>query len=196
MIDKPFSQACVNNRQPILDQLKVFFANSKHVLEIGSGTGQHAVYMGAHLPHLTWQTSDLLVNHAGIQLWLNDYTGNNVLPPLNYHVGQTSWPIASTDSVYSANTAHIMQASEVQKLMATVENQLSATGYFCQYGPFTINGQFTSDSNQAFDSSLRQRGYGGIRDIQELQDWAPKLKLIARVDMPANNMILVWEARL
>ena len=109
---RPFSQACVNNRTPILSVLQRVFAKKEQVLEIGSGTGQHAVYFGEHLPHLTWQTSDLPENHAGILAWLAAYPQANVLPPVALDVAQIPAGLQA-DAIFSANTLHIMPYARV-----------------------------------------------------------------------------------
>lgn len=191
-MDKPFSQACENNKRPILAVLKRVFANSKQVLEIGSGTGQHASYFSAHLPHLLWQTSDQVHYHDGINAWVSESSLPNLAKPIAYIVGVDSFPEGSFDGVFSANTAHIMQKDEVELLMKSVMNHLPKGGVFCQYGPFTQAGAFSSASNEEFHKSLVERGYGGYRDIDDLLSWAPNLTLSEQISMPANNMMLVW----
>jgi cyclopropane fatty-acyl-phospholipid synthase-like methyltransferase len=191
-MNKPFSQACENNKGPILTVLKQYFAETKSVLEIGSGTGQHAVYFAHNLPNVTWQCSDALSNHAGIQQWISAYPSANLLTPISFVIGTDTWPDCSYDAVYSANTAHIMQKYEVKLMMSMIREFLPAGGLFCQYGPFTQNGEFNSKSNAEFDLQLTSNGYGGIRDINELQFWGHGLELIDTVKMPANNLTLVW----
>lgn len=192
---KPFSQACENNRQPILDVLNQHFAQCSRVLEVGSGTGQHAVFMSQHLPHLVWQTSDQSDYHQGIHAWISEEGGSNVLPPLQLKIGTEFDLPALYDGVFSANTAHIMQKAEVEALMAFVTDTLPTGGVFCQYGPFTENGEFSSQSNRDFHHSLLERGCGGYRDINELLDWATHLELVEKITMPANNLMLVWRKR-
>ncbi|MEW9797513.1 DUF938 domain-containing protein [Alteromonas sp. CYL-A6] len=193
MTDKPFSQACENNKGPILSHLAREFARTTRVLEIGSGTGQHAVHFAAHLPHLTWQTSDQPHYHAGITAWAEEARLANLRLPLTLTIGEEAIPQAQFDGVFTANTAHIMQKEEVQRLMHDVSTALPDGGVFCQYGPFTQNGVFSSDSNRDFHQSLLERGLGGYRDITELQAWRGKLVLNAIHDMPANNLLLVWK---
>lgn len=190
---KPFSQACENNKAPILAVLEPVFAKATSVLEIGSGTGQHAVHFAAGLPHLQWQTSDVPVHHEGINAWLNDAALPNLLPPVPLQVGKDVFPASGYDAVYSANTAHIMFADEVALMMAGIAELLPEGGVFCQYGPFIYQGGFSSASNQAFHQSLLQRGFGGYKSIEDLQRWAgPSLMLGDIFDMPANNLCLVW----
>lgn len=193
MTDKPFSQACENNKGPILDILREAFAKARHVLEIGSGTGQHAVHFGAGLPHLVWQTSDQVEYHDGITAWLDDVGLANVRYPIKLKIGRDIVSPDTYDGIFTANTAHIMQRDEVRLLMQTVSHVLPAGGIFCQYGPFTLNGEFSSDSNRAFHHSLIERGYGGYRDISELKAWQKSLVLLKQYEMPANNLMLVWK---
>lgn len=191
-IEKPFSQACENNKSHILEVLKRAFKQNKHVLEIGSGTGQHAVHFAANLPHLVWQCADQVEYHAGIQQWIKEYPSGNILPPLELTVPISKWPEQPFDGFFSANTAHIMQVNEVKSLMKSIEIRLPKQGVFCQYGPFKVDGKFSSQSNADFHEKLLANGRGGYRDIEELQSWAPKLSLNEIVDMPANNLMLIW----
>ncbi|WP_394221980.1 DUF938 domain-containing protein [Alteromonas gracilis] len=191
--DKPFSQACENNKRVILRVLEQAFANCRQVLEIGSGTGQHAVFLAEHLPHLIWHTSDQPHYHQGISAWIDEANVGNLKHPIPFTIGHDAFPHIDVDGVFTANTAHIMQREEVKLLMELVASHLPQGGMFCQYGPFTHSGKFTSESNQAFHLSLLERGYGGYRDINELTEWAPGLRLIKTIDMPANNHMLVWQ---
>jgi hypothetical protein len=193
MIDKPFSQACENNKQPILDVLKRVLAGKKSLLEVGSGTGQHAAHFAPNLSHLEWHTSDMPDKHLGISAWIEDTVVNNLHQPIPFTIGINAWPIASVDAVYTANTTHIMQPLEAQLMMQLVADNLPDGGVFCQYGPYNFQGQYTSESNQSFDQHLREQGCGGIRDIDELTLWAKPLLLIETVPMPANNFMLVWQ---
>lgn len=190
--NKPFSQACENNKRPILAVLKRVLAHTKQVLEIGSGTGQHAVFFAEHLPHVQWHTSDQAEYHDGINAWLDDVSLNNVQRPMLFKVGREVFPSIDLDAVFTANTAHIMQENEVKQLMEMMSSQLPQGGVFCQYGPFKQGGKFSTNSNRAFHDSLIARGYGGYRDIDELTQWAPELVLDECIDMPANNHMLVW----
>lgn len=189
---KPFSQACENNKGPIFNVLEREFCHARSVLEIGSGTGQHAVYFGKLMPHLRWQTSDQAENHQGIQAWLAEYQLPNVLPPLALTIGQSPLPSEKYDGVYTANTTHIMQPHEAKLMMGSIGGLLNDNGVFCQYGPFKVNGDFTSQSNAAFHQSLIERGFGGYQDISTLQQWASGLTLKDVTPMPANNLLLIW----
>jgi SAM-dependent methyltransferase len=192
---KPFSQACENNQQPILEVLQRHLADVDHVLEIGSGTGQHAAFFAPHLAHLTWQTSDLAEHHEGIRLWVEDASVNNLMMPLELDVTTRPWPIDTTGAVFSANTAHIMSWSVVREFVAGAAGILKEDGVFCLYGPFNYAGKYTSDSNERFDQSLRLRGCGsGIRDFEAVDELAGAAGLCLVEDnaMPANNRLLVW----
>lgn len=195
---KPYSEACDRNRDPIFAVIQPLLAARRAVLEIGSGTGQHAVYFAAKLPHLIWHTSDREMYHAGIQLWLDEAALENVRPPLALDVTQTPWPAMAVDAVYSANTAHIMHWPEVEAMFAGVGDLLPAGGIFLLYGPFNEHGHYTSDSNRRFDEQLKSRDpLSGIRDADALDRLAQQAQMQARGDvaMPANNRILWWEKR-
>jgi len=189
---KPFSQACENNKTFILEHLKRAFSSRKQVLEIGSGTGQHAVFFASGLPHLIWQTSDQPHYLPGINLWIDDFPRPNLRRPIPLTFGKESHSFTDFDGIFTANTAHIMQKEEVESMMKVIADSLPEEGVFCQYGPFTTNGQFSSDSNKAFHMQLLEQGYGGYRDISELTLWATGLQLTETIAMPANNLLLVW----
>jgi cyclopropane fatty-acyl-phospholipid synthase-like methyltransferase len=191
---KPFSQACMNNREPILRVLERVFASASHVLEVGSGTGQHAVYFAKAMPHLQWQTSDLPENLPGIRLWLEDEPHDNLPTPLALDVNK-SFPNAGFDAVFSANTAHIMPWPTVEQFFQQVADTLPPGGVFALYGPFNYEGAYTSESNARFDTWLKaQNPDRGIRDFEKVDAMAGRLGLVLQEDnaMPANNRLLVW----
>ena len=194
----PFSQACENNRVPILAVLQTAFADSRHVLEIGSGTGQHSVYFAPRLPHLVWQTSDLPQNHPGIAAWHAAHPASNLRPPLRYDLQGDAWPTTAAgayDAVFSSNTAHIMAWPLVQRMFAQVGQYLCANGRFALYGPFNYGGDYTSESNRSFDLWLRERdARSGIRHFEDLVALALQHGLALEHDhaMPANNRILLF----
>ncbi|MEY8215842.1 MAG: DUF938 domain-containing protein [Colwellia sp.] len=197
-MNKPFSQACENNKRPILNILSQVFSETNHVLEIGSGTGQHAVFFGQHLPHLTWQTSDLSINHQGINLWLAEATLANVQRPIAIDLNN-AWPISETtpqmDGLYTANTLHIISWPLVVKFFEAIAKNLAPQAQVCIYGPFKYQGKFTSESNANFDIWLKERDINsGIRDIEAilLLANAAGLNLIDDHMMPANNRLLVF----
>jgi SAM-dependent methyltransferase len=196
MRDKPFSRACENNKDPILKVLRRAFARATRVLEIGSGTGQHAVYFAAKLPHLVWMPSDLKQNHDGILAWIEDSPSPNLRVPVELDVRAASWPVDDVDAVFTANTAHIMHWPEVVHVFRGVGDLLPPHGVFVQYGPFNYNGTYTSESNARFDASLRATDPGmGIRDFEAISELAEKrdMRLAEDVGMPANNRTLVWQ---
>ncbi len=192
---KPYSESCEQNRAPILEVLRVELAGCAHLLELGSGTGQHAVYFAGEFPGLSWQTSDVSSMHPGIQAWIDESGVPNILPPLTLDVCRDHWPRVSYDAVYSANTVHIMGWPEVVCLFAGVARVLRAGGVFCLYGPFNYDGRYTSESNARFDAWLTARDpASGIRDFAALRALAADSGLLLDNDyaMPANNRILVW----
>ena len=191
---RPHSDACERNREPILEVLRQHFADRRHVLEIGSGTGQHAVHFAAALPHLLWQTSELETNLAGMRLWLNESALPNLPPPIALDVGD-SWPDERFDAVFTANTLHIMGWPEVRTLFTALPKVLTADAVLAVYGPFNYNGRFTSPSNAAFDGWLKQRSpHSGIRDFAAVDELARSIgfALVEDRPMPANNRTLVW----
>ncbi|MGW8228383.1 MAG: DUF938 domain-containing protein [Gammaproteobacteria bacterium] len=193
---KPFSEACEQNKQPILAVLQQHFAEVQSVLEIGSGTGQHAVFFGARLPHVRWLTSEVAELHTGIRAWLDEARLPNVVPPLELDVNQPQWPVDGVDAVFSANTVHIMDWSSVEKMFAGIGQVLQTAGVFCLYGPFNYQGGYTSDSNARFDVWLKQRDpRSGIRDFEALNALAEQHGMTLHADhaMPANNRTLVWK---
>ena len=195
---KPFAQACERNREPILEVLREAFAEARVALEIGSGTGQHAVYFGAALPQLRWLTSELPQNHAGIRAWLDEAGLDNVEPPLTLDIGADRWPVDLVDAVFSANVLHIVAWPLVERLFAGVERHLRPSGVLAVYGPFNYGGSYTSESNAQFDVWLKARDpASGIRDFAAVDALAQRhgLALVADHAMPANNRMLVWRMR-
>lgn len=195
MSDKPFAESCAQNREPILAVLREVFADRHRVLEIGSGTGQHAVYFAPELPHLVWQTADVPAHHAGIQLWLAEAGLPNVLPPVALDVKQSDWHGGRYDAVFSANTLHIMSWPEVERFFAGVGEVLEPGGVLAVYGPFNYHGRFTSESNARFDAWLKARDpASGVRDFEAVDALARAQGLVLQHDyaMPANNRTLVW----
>ena len=193
---KQYSQACEENREPILAIIREAFANAHSILEIGSGTGQHAVYFARQLQHLTWQPTDLEENHTSIQAWRKESGLENVLPPIELDVTACTWPMGAYDGLFSANTTHIMSLEAVQGMFSGI-GKLLQTGAHCGlYGPFNYGGTFTSDSNKRFDSWLKDRDpASGIRDFEVIAELAAANGLVFRDDheMPVNNRLLVWQ---
>lgn len=194
---KPYAESCEQNRDPILAVLLEVFAGRKQVLEIASGTGQHAVYFGQAMPHLSWQTSELPENHPGIQAWLDEARLPNVLPPLAIDLNDAAWPLATTvDAIFNANTVHIVSWPAVERMFAGIGSVLAPGGLVCLYGPFNYCGNFTSESNARFDAWLKARDpLSGVRDFEALNALAEEqgMVLLSDVAMPANNRTLVWQ---
>ena len=193
---KPYSESCERNQRPILKVLQETLTNQQHVLEIASGTGQHAVYFGRALPHLSWQTSELTQNHEGILAWLNEIKLPNVLPPVTINVNDAKWPVEIVDTVFNANTVHIITWPEVERLFAGIARVLNPSGILCLYGPFKYKGEFTSESNARFDALLKSRNRNsGIRDFETINRLAEThdLLLVKDVAMPNYNQTLVWQ---
>jgi cyclopropane fatty-acyl-phospholipid synthase-like methyltransferase len=193
-MEKPHAPSCDRNRGPIIEVLHDHFQDRGLVLEIGSGTGQHAVYFATALPHLTWQASDRAENLAGIQAWLDEAALANTPPPLELDVSG-DWPAQRFDGVFSANCLHIMGWGAVERLFAGLPAVMAPDFKLIIYGPFNYGGQFTSESNAAFDLWLKERGaHQGIRDFEAVDALARAigLELVEDRDMPANNRCLVW----
>ena len=191
---KPHAPATERNRDAIAAVLVEYFADRRRVLEIGSGTGQHAVYFAQQLPHLIWQASDRAERIDGIRQWLDDARLPNTPPALRLDVND-AWPDTRFDAVFSANTLHIMSWTEVQRMFAGVAAILDDHGLLAIYGPFNYGGTFTSDSNRAFDLALKADDpLRGIRDFAAVDALAQSigLALVADIAMPANNRCLLW----
>lgn len=189
----PFSEACERNKGPILEVLRTAFAGCIQVLEIGSGTGQHAVHFAAHLTHLTWYPTEQLAYLGDLASRVKLEGARNLRPPTVLDVKQTIWPLRSVDAVYSANTLHIMGWPEVEAMFRGIDAVLSAHGVVCIYGPFRYAGRYTSDSNRDFDQMLKERDpASGLRDLSDIGALADRhaLRLRADHDLPANNRLL------
>jgi hypothetical protein len=194
-MDKPFAPSCERNKAAILQVLQPLYAGVSHVLEVGSGTGQHAVHFAAGLPHLVWQCSDICAHLPGMRLWLDEAALPNLPPPLALDVNQ-GLPSGPFDAVFTANTLHIMGWSEVQRLFEGLALLLPAGGLFTAYGPFNIDGRFTSEGNARFDAELRLADpRRGIRDLEAVDALARGAGLhgLADVPMPANNRCVSWQ---
>jgi SAM-dependent methyltransferase len=193
-VEKPHSPSCERNRGPILDVLREHFADRRQVLEIGSGTGQHAVHFAAALPRLSWQSSDRAENLPGIRAWLAEAALPNTPEPLEFDVGG-AWPSGPFDAVFSANTLHIMAWPEVKQLFARLPAITTDDACLIFYGPFNDGGRYSSDSNAAFDAWLKARGaHMAIRDAEAVDALAlaAGFDLLADIAMPANNRCRVW----
>ena len=196
MTQKPYSQACENNKAAILEVLKKAFSDVSDVLEIGTGTGQHVVYFAKHLAHIHWQPSDVAEHLPGINVWLDDAQLSNIKRPLALNVLDEHWPITSSQAVFTANTLHIMGKAEVERFFIKLGELLGDGGKFCCYGPFNYGGQFTAQSNARFNDWLyAQNPNSAIRDFEWIESLANGvgLQLVEDHEMPANNRLLVWQ---
>ena len=206
-MQKPFSPSCERNRAPILEVLRRHLGGARHVLEIGSGTGQHAVHFAAAMPWLSWQASDHADQLAGIHQWLDDAGLSNTPPPIPLQAAVEPTPhftpaiaraLLPFDAVFTANTLHIMGWTQVEAFFACVGEVLGqgAVGTLVAYGPFNDSGIYSSDSNREFDAWLKARDpRSGIRDIEAVDALARAIGLrrVADVAMPANNRCVVWQ---
>jgi cyclopropane fatty-acyl-phospholipid synthase-like methyltransferase len=191
----PFSEACERNKDQILRVLRGAFAHCAQVLEIGSGTGQHAVYFAHHLPQLRWQPSETAENLEALRARIVAEGPANLAVPLLLDVRAHPWPLAEVDGVFSANTLHIMSWPAVQDFFGGVGRLLSSAGVLAVYGPFRYAGRYTSESNDAFDRYLQERDpLSGMRDFEAVHALAQKegLELDSDHDMPAHNQTVVW----
>lgn len=191
----PFSQACENNKTPILAVLQEVFADRGRVLEIGSGTGQHACHFAAYMPWLQWQPTELRGNLPLLHPRCAAFAGGNMLPALALDVRDEPWPVAVPDALFSANCLHIMPFSAVEKLFAALGKYAPEDLVFANYGPFNYGGRYTSDSNARFDLWLAQQHSGSaIRDFEAVDRLAAAagFTLWRDCEMPANNRLLVW----
>jgi len=190
-----FSEACARNQQVIYKQLAPFLEKSATVLEIGSGSGQHALHFCHSLPHLKWQCSDQTQWLDGLAKNIASAELSRVKAPITLDVN-SAWPNQQYSLVYTANSLHIMSMQSVRALFSHLNSHLTDSGYFCCYGPFKYQGDFTSPSNKQFDAWLKNRdSLSGIRDFETLTELASEqqLKLIKDIKMPANNQLLIWQ---
>src|SRR5277367_2244916 len=184
----PSSEACERNKDPILEVLRSALAAPQQVLEIGSGTGQHAVYFAAQLPHLTWYPTEQLSYLPDLAARVKLQGTPNVRAPTVLDVRQPVWPLRVVDAIFTANTLHIMSWTEVNAMFDGIGAVLAAGGVLCIYGPFRYNGRYTSGSNEDFDRMLKERDpESGLRDIQEVSALGARhgLRLRADHDLPA-----------
>ena len=192
---KPYAPSCDRNKDAILAVLIRYLSDVSEILEIGSGTGQHAVHMGEHMPKLRWQTSELPEHHPGIRAWIHASGLTNVIEPLELDVNEAVWPIQSIQAIYTANTAHIMSWGSVEAMFRGVGRTLHSDGLLLIYGPFNYNGEFTSSGNRQLDEFIKSNdSASAIRDFEAVDELACAngLKLDADTEMPANNRLLVW----
>ncbi len=191
----PFSEACERNKGPILEVLRMAFADRSRVLEIGAGTGQHAVHFARHLPHLRWQPTDRDDNLAGLAARVEAEGPPNLEPPVALDVLRGPWPPLAADAAYSANTLHIMSWPAVVAMFAGLTRVLDAGALLAIYGPFSDGGKFAAPSNAEFDRSLRERDpESGVRDFEAVDGLARQggFRRVEDHAMPANNRLILW----
>ena len=189
------SEACARNRGPILEVLRGAFSSSTQVLEVGSGTGEHAAFFAGMLPHLVWQPTDVAAHLPSIAAWRDTVTLPNLRAPRVLDVDAAAWPVNEADAVFTANTLHIMSWDSVRHFFEGLGRVLLPGGVLAVYGPFSDNGRHTADSNARFDAFLRERDpLSGVRDWQAVDELAKKqgLSLTGDHAMPANNRMLIW----
>ncbi len=192
-----YSPASENNKQAILSCLFDHLADTPELLEIGSGSGQHAIFFAQRLPNTVWQTSELAGDIDALKQNIKDYGPDNVLSPVLLDVRERPWTVARTPAVYTANTLHIMPWSSVVQFFKGVGEVLLKPGRLCIYGPFKYGGEFTTQSNADFDQWLKHVDpLSGIRDFEAVNQLASDqgLSLIRDYSMPANNQLLVFES--
>lgn len=195
MQNKPYAESCDQNRDAIFSVIQPLLLNSSSVLEIGSGTGQHAVYFSQKLPHLVWNSSDRSENIESIKLWLSE-ADNHLPQPIELDVTQQQWPELSFDVAFTANSCHIMSQDSVETMISRIGERLPDGGQLIIYGPFNYNQQYTSTSNEQFDHWLKSRDpESGIRNFEDLNRLAEEagMSLVNDFEMPANNRILNWK---
>ncbi|MCI0653929.1 MAG: class I SAM-dependent methyltransferase [Methylococcaceae bacterium] len=193
--EKPYAPACDKNKDPILRILREQFTHPGRVLEIGSGTGQHAVHFAEHLPHLEWQPTDLAENLPGIRAWCESVRLPNLKAPVELDVTRLDWDAFEADYIFSANAVHIMSWDAVLAFFSGIERSLNPRGLLGLYGPFNYRGRYTSESNAHFDLWLKERDpLSGIRNFEDLDRLATSagLHLFKDHEMPANNRTLIW----
>jgi cyclopropane fatty-acyl-phospholipid synthase-like methyltransferase len=194
-MEKPDAPSVARNRDAILEVLRDTFTATTSVLEVGSGTGQHAVFFAKALPHLSWQASDREENLQGMQAWLDDAHLPNTPPALTFDIDGV-WPTGTYDAVFTANTLHIMSLDQVRTFFAGLPGITKCDALLVAYGPFNYNGQFTSPSNAAFNDWLQARGsHMAIRDFEMINALAggAEFRLLDDHPMPSNNRCIVWQ---
>ena len=193
---KPYAESCDQNQEVILSILSPLLLLSSNVLEIGSGTGQHAIYFAENMPHLVWHTSDCQPYHEGINAWLSEACLSNIKTPFELDVSKSNWPEMEVDAIFTANSVHIMSQFDVDNLIKGAGVLLKEKGSLIIYGPFNYAGAYTSNSNERFDQWLKDRdSESGIKHFEDIERLAEKhgLQLVRDYEMPANNRILHYK---
>lgn len=192
---KPYSESCDQNKDPILSVIQPLLRNCTNVLEIGSGTGQHAIYFAENMPHVCWHPSDCAEYLPGITQWLDEAGLENSSSPIELDVSSSAWPSIDVDAIFTANSVHIMSWKNVQDLFHGVGQLLETNGQFIVYGPFNYDNQYSSESNARFDDWLRSRNTeSSIKNFEDVCQLAEQngMFLVNDYEMPVNNRILHW----
>ena len=195
-----YSEAALRNQEPIFHVLKDYIGMSDgRLLEIGSGTAQHAIYIAEKLPNLHWVCSDQVENHANIKIRLQSAKLANIHGPEKLVVGEDDFPGKKPfDYVFTANTLHIMSWKLNKSLFKLLAKRLREGALAFFYGPFNYDNEYTSDSNKAFDEFLKSRdSLSGIRNFEDISRNMEKygFKLLKDHEMPANNRLLVFRKK-
>jgi len=191
----PFSQACENNKQPILKVLKEYISDQESLLEIAGGTGQHGEFFAKSFPNLLWQTSDLPGAVADLNLRISEANLQNLPPALTLDVNDSNWNMKKYELLFTANSLHIMPEKSVENFFSRIPDALQKNGLVFIYGPFNYGGKFTTRSNAEFDEWLKEKDdRSGIRDFEVISELAVcvGLSLVADEQMPSNNQLLVF----
>ncbi len=199
IMEKPYSAACDRNKEPILEVLeKHILPTDRRLLEVGSGTGQHAVFLSPFFPQVEWYPTDLTENLPKINMWLKEANNPNIQKPVRLDVSKDDFPKLKFDVVFTANTLHIMSWKNCKSFMKLLGNRLREDSRAFFYGPFKYNGEFTSESNAEFDSGLKLKNpESGIRAFEDVNNNMIKngFELVQDYEMPANNRMLVYNRR-
>ena len=194
---KRLSEACERNKEPILEVLKDVFPAQGLVLEIASGTGQHAIHFATNLPNITWQPSDMDPElRKSVEAWQAESNLQNLKTPVHLDVTSENWPVEMADAMMCANMIHIAPWEACIGLLDGAGRILPEGGILCMYGPYKVGGKHTAPSNEAFDQSLRARNASwGIRNLDDVALEARRrgLHLIKTVKMPSNNFCVIYK---
>jgi cyclopropane fatty-acyl-phospholipid synthase-like methyltransferase len=190
-----YSEAAERNKKPILDQLKQYLKSDDKVIEIGSGTGQHACCFTQSIPGLVWQCSDLKDNLSSLKQVISQQNSEQLLMPIECDVRSYQWDQKQYDAVYSANALHIMSWDAAQVFLSNVNHALKSRGLLILYGPYAYANQPLCKSNQNFDRFLKERDpKSGIRSFDEVKALSEKAGFVCEhdIEMPANNRLIIW----
>jgi SAM-dependent methyltransferase len=193
---KHHAPAAERNKGPILNVLREFLTEPAFVLTIAEGSGQHVVHFAKHLPHVTFQPTDLEPDAlASITAYVEEARCTNVLPAKLLNASSDAWPVDRADLITCINMIHISPWSATEGLFRGAARILPPDGFLITYGPYRFSGEFTAPSNKEFDASLRARNpEWGVRDVDDLENLATSVGMAMEGSMPlpANNHCLVF----